>query len=379
MLDAAAPTCYDMSVKAAYKRKGNGVMTQTDRLMADQSARYPGLEAQDLVKVLYQSEFGCGHFAPDGAEALSRLLTEMEASQDKKREKEPELVEPLGPAFCRVHLSRVRENGLKAETLCRLFMLSAEEKTGDKQTFLNELTRIEALCKGGALPVSYQAARAFLAAYRAAGCPATHHSEAFRARYAPCYRVIAAPLCRFLPLFSLIDGKLSGKDRVLIAIEGRSASGKSTLAQTLHRVYDANVFHMDDFFLRPNQRTAERLAQPGGNVDYERFLREVLAPLRGGEAFLYRPYSCAQQALLAPVPVSPKRLNIVEGAYSMHPFFGTPYDAAVFLSVSKERQAKRILERNGASMQRRFLSEWIPLEEKYFAACHARERCDLKF
>ena len=32
---------------------------------------------------------------------------------------------------------------------------------------------------------------------------------------------------------------------------------------------------MDDYFLQPYQRTEERLAEPGGNVDYERFKEEI--------------------------------------------------------------------------------------------------------
>ena len=41
------------------------------------------------------------------------------------------------------------------------------------------------------------------------------------------------------------------KDRdVLIAIDGKCASGKTTLAERLALKYKANLFHMDDFFLR---------------------------------------------------------------------------------------------------------------------------------
>ena len=50
---------------------------------------------------------------------------------------------------------------------------------------------------------------------------------------------------------------------------------------------------MDDFFLRPEQRTPERFSEPGGNVDRERFLSEVLLPLRQGEAVDYRRFDCA--------------------------------------------------------------------------------------
>ena len=79
----------------------------------------------------------------------------------------------------------------------------------------------------------------------------------------------------FLPLFAKIDKMLSHKN-VVIAIEGGSASGKTTLGSLLEALYDCTVLHMDDFFLRPEQRTTARYAEVGGNVDYERFLDEVL-------------------------------------------------------------------------------------------------------
>ena len=58
-----------------------------------------------------------------------------------------------------------------------------------------------------------------------------------------------------------IDELLSRQGRVLVAIDGKCASGKTTLAARLAECYDCNVFHMDDFFLRPEQRTEERYAR----------------------------------------------------------------------------------------------------------------------
>ena len=39
--------------------------------------------------------------------------------------------------------------------------------------------------------------------------------------------------------------------------------------------FDCNLFHMDDFFLRMEQRTPDRMKETGGNVDYERFYETV--------------------------------------------------------------------------------------------------------
>ena len=82
-----------------------------------------------------------------------------------------------------------------------------------------------------------------------------------------------------------IDALLAEKDFVIVAIDGKCASGKTTLAAELAEIYDCNVFHMDDFFLRPEQRTQQRFAESGGNVDYERFREEVLFPLLSGSYY----------------------------------------------------------------------------------------------
>ena len=177
-------------------------------------------------------------------------------------------------------------------------------------------------------------------------------------------------------LFSAIDSLLQKQARVIVAIDGKCASGKTTLAARLAEIYDCNVFHMDDFFLRPEQRTPERFAEAGGNVDYERFHEEVLLPLLSGRGFSYRPFDCRTFTLSGPVSVPVKRLNIIEGSYSMHPYFRDPYDLKLLLTVDEETQRQRILQRP-PFLHQRFFTEWIPMENRYLAHFRIQDRCDL--
>lgn len=162
-----------------------------------------------------------------------------------------------------------------------------------------------------------------------------------------------------------IDALLTRKGAVIVAIDGKCTSGKTTLAARLAAIYDCNVFHMDDFFLRPEQRTQERFAEIGGNVDYERFKAEVLLPLRSGKAFSYRPFLCGSQTLGEPIAVSSRNLTIVEGTYSLHPYFEDPYDLKILLTVTEETQRQRVLNRP-QFLHDRFFKEWIPMENRYF-------------
>lgn len=146
-------------------------------------------------------------------------------------------------------------------------------------------------------------------------------------------------------ILSAIDQRNPGVFPFLIAIDGRCAAGKTTLAKQLQDILDCNIFHMDDFFLPPGLRTRERLAQPGGNVDYERFRCDVLLPILQGKPFSYRPYDCHLQRQVEPKPVQPKPINIVEGSYSCHPHLWDAYNLRIFLDIDPAEQLPKDQEK----------------------------------
>ncbi len=166
---------------------------------------------------------------------------------------------------------------------------------------------------------------------------------------------------------------------ILIAIDGRCSAGKTTLAAELQTELGCCVIHMDDFFLRPEQRTPERYREPGGNVDYERFLTEVMEPLVKRQSFSYRPYNCKRQAFSEAVQAEPYSIAIIEGSYSCHPVLWDFYRLRIFMDIGKEEQRRRIVQRNGEAAWPVFQEKWIPLEEMYFKAYEIKDRCDLRF
>ena len=85
-------------------------------------------------------------------------------------------------------------------------------------------------------------------------------------------------------LSTIVGAVLARTDKspVIIAIDGPSASGKTSFANSIERDFDCNVFRMDDFFLTPERKTPERLATPGGNVDWEGFKENVMENIKLG-------------------------------------------------------------------------------------------------
>ena len=335
---------------------------------------YPQAQLQDLFKALHQSACGCEHLVADPSAAADYLR--QEAAQCIPWP--GPAVEPLPGAYCRVHLDCLRQ-GLQPQTLARLFALSAVEEPEGPADLAAALSVLRELAAAGEIPFSAQEVEREAEQWRSAGYPARHHSEAFRAAYAPAYRVVRKRYAQFLPLLIRLDQLQTRKPRVLLALEGGSASGKTTLARLLEEVYGAPVFHMDDFFLRPEQRTPERFAEAGGNVDRERFLSQVLLPLSRGEPVAYRRFDCSTFTLLPPRTILPGPLNIVEGTYSLHPDLSAYYDLRVLLETSAQLQRRRIQKRNPPALAQRFFTEWIPLELRYFDALGIPEQCDLIF
>lgn len=169
---------------------------------------------------------------------------------------------------------------------------------------------------------------------------------------------------------------LRTRQRVIAAIDGNSCAGKTTAAERLGALLCASVFHMDDYFLQPHMRTPERLALPGGNVDAERFLNDVLLPVSEGRPARVEPYDCRLDRLLEPVTVAPRAVSIVEGAYSLHPLLAPYYDLKIFFRVDSALQLERIRARNGEEMLEMFRSRWVPLENAYFSALQIEQNCD---
>lgn len=167
------------------------------------------------------------------------------------------------------------------------------------------------------------------------------------------------------------------QDVKVVAIDGRCAAGKTTLAKKLAEITGAGLVHMDDFFLPEELRTEERYREPGGNVHYERFAGEVLPALRNAAGFAYSCYDCENMQFGAKRAVPAGILRIVEGSYSCHPKFGDYMDLRIFCDVNPLDQRVRIKIRDGDNALPIFLDKWVPREERYFAAYKIKERADI--
>ena len=330
-------------------------------ILQGQLIRYPRMEPRDCVKLAYQNALGPAHAALDRDAVHRALLAEWGELSDRGAPCPPE---PIGNGLCRFHLAGTGELPLAASLLADLFCLTAGSFRGQRETLEENLETLENLALPGMA--------AFVAEYRREGCPAVHHSDQYREAYQPHYRVLLTAHGGYFQAL-LAVARLSARGApAIVAIDGRCGSGKSGLGDLLGKLFPCNVIHMDDYYLPLDQRDERWESIPGGNMDFARFLREVLTPAGRGEAIHYRPFDC-QSGRLKEERILPARpLTVVEGSYSQHPRLTDRYDLKIFLTCDPDRQRCRLTRREGPHFAA-YVSRWMPMEERYFRQCGTEE------
>ncbi len=340
-------------------------MEELKELLLSERAHRPAMEVRDAVKLIYQNEFGGGHLIADPDRAQAWLREEL----DRCAETDAPLVEPIGNGLVRVNLAPARGR-LTPETLFSMFFLSSAQTRGSMEAFREKLALLYALgFEKGEVDE-------FLDGYEKAGYPPLSHSDAYRAAYAPAYRVVSERYARWMDVYSAVDRFSRFAGPVLIGVDGMCASGKTTLGTALAEVYDANLFHADDFYLPQERRTPERMASPGGNMDRERLSREVLSPLSRHRDVVTRWYDCGALEYGPWREFPYKRVNVIEGSYCLHPDLADVYTLKIAVRTTPETQLARLNAR-GPDMLGSFISLWIPLENRYFAATDLWSRADM--
>lgn len=327
-------------------------------------ARYPRMEPQDYGKLAYQTEFGPRHMALEPETVLSCLRREW-AAVPAGGAALP--VEDLGEGLSRFHLTGGGDVELAAPLLAELFLRTAQEPRGSAEGMERRL----ALLRGLDVP----GLDGWLVEYRRQGCPAVHHSEAFRAAYHPHYRLLNTQYAHCFPALLAIARLARAGGPAVIAIDGRCGSGKTRFAALIQELFPCNVIHMDDFYLPMKKRPPGWEDEAGGNMDFSRFLSEILLPARRGGGLYYRPYNCRTGHLSGAEQLPLRPLTVVEGSYSTHPRLAGHYDCTIFLTCPPEEQARRLRAREGSAFPL-FPRRWIPMEERYFHLCNIQAQCD---
>jgi uridine kinase len=144
-------------------------------------------------------------------------------------------------------------------------------------------------------------------------------------------------------VFVKVLGKLL-LDWKICAIDGYSASGKTTLANQLALdLKGVEVVSMDDFFLPGERRRASVYAK---NFDLDRLQMQVLEPLLAGKEVKYQPFDWANMVPSRNFIRIPRLSKvIIEGTYSLDLKLRHCYDFGIWVDTPESVRVTRKLDR----------------------------------
>lgn len=334
--------------------------------------KYPEAELQDILKMLYQNEFGPKHLAENEIECFKSLSNEINNINYDESE---ELFEDIGEGALRLNLKAIPV-GTDLNYINKIIVNSSNDFCGTNEKLVVKFGLLVVMAQNNEIPFDIGRVRDETNAFAKNGFKPISHSEVYKQNYSPSYRVINKKYRELVEAVIALRNVDFTKNHIVISIDGNSASGKSTLAENLANLLNAETVHCDDFFLPQEMRSKERLNEVGGNIHYERLKEEVIDKLRKPTVISYKAYNC-QSGDFKNKFLMNKKVIIIEGAYSSQPYFENYADFKIFLKVDEETQRERILKRNGEEMLKRFTNEWIPKENKYFNEFKIEEKADI--
>ena len=160
---------------------------------------------------------------------------------------------------------------------------------------------------------------------------------------------------------------------LLVAIDGHSAAGKSTLAATLQNRLEASrpdkvtVVRADDFYrVMPEPLRATLGPEEGyeGYYDWQRLRAEVLEPLALSKTSRYRRYDWQTGTLGETGEVKPEGVVLVEGCYSSRPELRPYYHVILYIDAPESLRMIRQKERADDAA---WVARWDAAEKHYFS------------
>ena len=178
---------------------------------------------------------------------------------------------------------------------------------------------------------------------------------------------------------------------IVVALDGGSGAGKTTIAQRFKRLTAAAIVPLDDFYQTvipesewPQKTVAQRL---GGVFDWSRVRAEAVEPLRAGRLGRWHAFDFVRGLGKAGTyslkeemtEVGPAPTILLEGAYSASPPLRDLIDVAVLVDVQSQTRHSRtaVRERDPTEFLSQWHAIWDEVETYYFEHVCPPESFDL--
>jgi uridine kinase len=189
---------------------------------------------------------------------------------------------------------------------------------------------------------------------------------------------------QFVELVERVNSMMGSASKpLLIALDGRSGVGKSTMAQLLAQEVSGVVVQGDDFFSGgPDSEWDARSteAKVADCIDWRRLRKEALEPLLAGKSASWHPFNFISGVGLSDAVIQCKSAPVIilDGAYSFRPELADIVDLSVLIEMSDDKlRRERLLTREGRDFMESWHQRWDTAEDHYFTKVVPRSVFDL--
>lgn len=157
-----------------------------------------------------------------------------------------------------------------------------------------------------------------------------------------------------------------------IAIDGRGGSGKTSFAELLKE-------HLPGFITLNGDDYFEPIDDPTvwGDFNDDRFIQDVIGPLKSGNNFTYRPYDWHADPHITEEKIEVTKGICLERCYSLE--FGLDWDLKVWVETPKETCLERGLARENMPREKTIPAWkiWQAREDDYIQKYQPQEKADI--
>lgn len=322
----------------------------------------------DYIYAIYQSEYIDNivfkHYNDSYKDIISDVNTKNNSIIDE------DLYDFISEELVRINLRVYYKYNLDFHKLSKAYLMTKELRKADKNNFLRKLNYFKNANINYKTKSDLELINKYINLIEVGDNFEFGHSTKYINNYNPNYRIIDKQFLtnhmKYIQIKNFINNMLSKKNTLKIAIDGKCASGKTTISNLLQEDFNATIIHVDDFFLEKQMKTKERLEEIGGNIQSD-LLSEVINKIEVGKPFTYDIFNCKTQSYQTKTEAKVNPIIIVEGVYSMHDKLIQEYDGTIYLDIDSENQMNRLKDRCNEDLLKKFINEWIPLENKYFS------------
>jgi len=172
---------------------------------------------------------------------------------------------------------------------------------------------------------------------------------------------------------------------IVVAFDGRSGTGKSTIAKKIEGQFNCVNITMDNYYVGGSDEYWDSLTPQKRMetvIDWNRMKIEVLTPLLKGKVGKLQSYNWQLNHGLSPEikTLLPKKLIILDGAYSTRPELLNLINLSVLFEVPTDNyRRQRLIGREGEKYMTNWHCRWDPAEDYFFTKIRPRESFDLIF